>query len=402
MIFELTGKKTLSLPRDSAQRVAPSDANLREYASRSGGEFYAVNGYSAAPSSNIEVVRNDSVNQKIRAKLHSMSNDTLTNQTARILLTGHSWTDYPHIPDAYRAQLQSKYGDGGRGYLSFNPTSIPDGMAWSQSGFVARTVFNAIPTDGSGINGRSLYTTSSNCTAKWEGLVGTRMIVYYQDLEGSFTIRTGTNDAVITINGGNTNKFIAREIDFSSESHYCQIDTAINTSSGRVNIFGVDMSYTSGNGVCVYSMGNVGSYAHNYYYNCISNYPDVVPVIKPDCVLILFGTNEAIGGVPAVQYEIYLKGVVNAWKKSVPQGVGINIVSCAHTLNSANTAIQAQYPLIERKVALALGIGYVDGYDIFPFPPRSGEMNLFENEEHLSVKGAEYFADKVINRLLKL
>lgn len=370
------------------------------------GKIQAPKGF-GSPGGNIpvslEMTANSYVSQSIRAILHSVASNMVGDRNVRILLTGHSWTDFLEIPKAYRDMLQSKYGDGGIGYQSFNPTRIPDGMTCVQTGFTARTIYNAVTSEGTGVNGRSLYTTTNTSMVRFDGLKGTRMTVYYQDLNGSFKIKVsdGGRDKLVAVIGGSTNKFKSVVIDLDTEEHCCEIDTSSNVDGNKVNIFGVDMSYQSGVGVSVYSMGNAGCHAHDYD-KCTPNYADVVPVVRPDCVLILLGTNEAINKIPPATYKIYLRRLVNAWKNNLPKGVGVNIVSCAHTLNTSNSVTQDKYPAIERELALELGVGYVDGYHIFPQPPISNDARLFANTEHLNDNGARYFSENVINKLLEI
>ncbi|CAI0767935.1 Uncharacterised protein [Serratia entomophila] len=343
-------------------------------------------------------VANKHVNARLKAKCAGIKFNTAPSVMPSGLLVGDSWADYAEIVLALRTLLQAKYGDGGTGYVSFNPSRLLTGVSVNSANFTKRTLYSCVTADGTGINGQSIYTTGATGTASITGLSGSRLSLFYQDLKGTFNVSID-GGAPVNIVCGNTNKFMAYTVDVANGLHSVSVTATGNAQP--INIFGVRASISSGHGINLMNMGQGGARGLNYA-SVIPNIPDVYRVLGVDSVFIILGTNEIIQSNAVSDYVKYLTDFVTAWKNAVPSDVGINILFPAHVQREL-----PNYPLYEigaRGVAERLGIGYYNGFDIFPTYQQLQALNMFatDDKDHFKTPGALYFAESVINTLLEI
>ena len=343
-------------------------------------------------------VINSKVNSRLRAKCSAVSTGSVANLVPTVLLTGDSWTDNAEIPVALRTILQGKYGDGGTGYVSFSPSRFLPGVGLTNSGFTQGNLYSGDMSRGTGVNAQRIFTQNNTSIAKMTGLVGSRMVIYYHDLPGTFTVSVDGAPRVDVV-GGNTNKFKSFIVDVAAGTHSVEITTLTNTTGNYVNIFGVKATLSSGRGINIMNMGQGGAQASNYG-SVIPNLPNVASVLDPDAVFIILGTNELIKNVAVSTFKTNLMALVSAWKTAVTDSAGVNILFPAHVKRILNN--YPEYAQAAMEVAISLGVGYMNGLELFPSSDVGNSLNLFADKDHLNQYGAQHYADFVVNALLEI
>lgn len=349
-----------------------------------------------------QTIFNGQINANFRAKCAAILAGFPANTRMKILTTGHSWWDYAESQIALRSQLQNKYGGKGR-YISFSPTTghgTPGvTVSVAPSGATMRTLYNCVTADGTGINGQSMYINGAGTAtpASISGLNGDRLVLMYQDLNGSFDV-TIDDGATTTITGGNTNKFLTRIFDVGSGPHTIKIYLSANT--GKVNIFGVEDTTATGSGISVISMAQGGARATNYTAKTIANLADVFPKLNVDMVIITLGTNEVINWDDVYTFYSGLRSYISSWKSTVPSGVMINYVSAA----AVNRNLPNYRKYIEAEIAVAneFDIGYMDGYSLMPDRGVMSSNGWYLDTDHPNDAGANVWTGLIINKLLEV
>ncbi|CAI0894580.1 Head binding [Serratia entomophila] len=358
------------------------------------GKVYFKGGIGGIDTASTLTEINGEVNSKLRAKCNAIQTVSVSSVNPTLLLTGDSYSDKVTIPLVFRNKLQAKYGDGGTGYVSFNPSELLPGVNVTSSGFTLRNIYNCVTNDGTGINGQSIYAASATTgNATITGLSGSRLSLYYQDLSGSFTVSVDGGSAV-TITGGNTNTFKAYTVDVTAGTHSVAV---AKTGAGVVNVFGVRALLSSGRGVSVLQMGQGGAKASDYT-KLIPNLSNVAPVIDADSVIIILGTNDVRTNVTPALYGQYLSALVSAWKNSVGPSVGINIMFAEEV--NRNLPEYPEYEFAARGVAENQGVGYIDLFNLFPDRATTAALNMFADVDHLNAAGATHLMNFTLNNLL--
>ncbi|CAI0691117.1 phage tailspike protein [Serratia entomophila] len=360
------------------------------------GKVYFKGGIGGIDTASTLTEINGDVNSKLRAKCAAIKTASVSNVNPTLLLTGDSYSDKITIPLVFRDKLQAKYGDGGTGYVSFNPSELLPGVNVTSSGFTLRNIYNCVTNDGTGINGQSIYAASATTgNATITGLSGSKLSLYYQDLSGSFTVSVDGGSAV-TINGGGTNTFKVYTVDVTAGTHSVAV---AKTGAGVVNVFGVRALLSSGRGISVLQMGQGGAKASDYT-KLIPNLGNVAPIIDADSVIIILGTNDVRTNVTPALYGQYLSALVSAWKNSVGPSVGINIMFAEEV--NRNLPEYPEYEFAARGVAENQGVGYIDLFNLFPDRANTVALNMFADVDHLNAAGATHLMNFTLNNLLEI
>lgn len=349
------------------------------------------------------VVLNSHVNAGARAKANAIKHASVADVSLRILGGWDSWNDYTTIPLAFENHLKPVYGDGGSGIIDFFPMNPMPGITIASSGFSRLHRQTGPFNEGMGVNGRRLRGTTTNCTANITGMKGDTLAVVYQDLSGSFEYSVD-GGAPVTVVGTKTNKQVALEIPVSATgTHSIAITTTSNTGGGVVNLFFMRATFETGRGMTFFKAGQQGMTAAECA-PILSSVPDCAKNLAPDVVLITLATNE-IGQKKTVQeYRDNLFNLAKAWRDSVGDSCGVNIVfpAQANRLPGDGYPEYAPYEAAARSVAEELEIGYLDMFHLFPSYPVSNSLKMFVDRDHLNASGGDYFASLVIQKLLEI
>lgn len=349
------------------------------------------------------VVLNSHVNAGARAKANAIKHASVTDVSLRIIGGWDSWNDYTTIPLAFENHLKPVYGDGGSGIVDFFPMNPMPGITIASSGFSRLHRQTGPFNEGMGINGRRLRGTATNCTANITGMKGDLLAIVYQDLSGSFEYSVD-GGAPVTVVGTNTNKQVALEIPVpAAGTHSIAITMTTNTGGGVVNLFFMRATFKTGRGVAFFKAGQQGMTAAECA-PILPSIPDCAKNLAPDVVLITLATNEIGQKKPVQEYRDNLFNLAKAWRDSVGDSCGVNIVfpAQANRLPADGYPEYGPYEAAARSVAEELEIGYLDMFHLFPSYPVSNSLKMFVDRDHLNASGGDYFASLVIQKLLEI
>ncbi|CAI1782174.1 Uncharacterised protein [Serratia entomophila] len=383
------------------------DPKVYMYQNKITGKIGVAYGFEGVATNDITPYLNGYVNSLLRAKIGAIKNNTVANAVSTILMTGDSWGDQPTLPVSLETKLKATYGDGGTGWVDFINEELMPGISVSMTGFTPLRNWEEPYDQGMFVSGKRITTTTKTGSVSVSGFSGQRVRIFYQDLNGSFRY-SFNGGAYTTVNGGNTNTLKYIELTASSFSgNSIAIDTTVNTSGNTVVLFGVSSQISTGKGVCVIKAGQAGAKTADYA-QVLQYLPAWAPVLLPDAVIIILGTNDIIQKRPVAEYQQSLLNLIAAWKNSVPLSVGINMLFPAH----ANRPVSEGYPdysLYEkaaRDVCDALKVGYMNGLGLFPDFASANSLNLWvggTDKDHLNKNGADLFVGEfAIKNLLEI
>ena len=252
-----------------------------------------------------------------------------------------------------------------------------------------------IPPYPTGMDGMLLYSSLKTDTLTISNLFATSLVVFYPDLNGTFSISVNGGEAT-NIVGGGTGELVSREISGLNMSTASQIVITTANNTGTVAIAGF---YAKGldSGVEVDKMGNGYSTAFNY--TAITQFiPKTASIVAPDILFIVLGTNDVGLDPDVTRYATGISALIDAWKGALPN-TGIVIVTPALSAGSPkydkNDISKAAYQIAKNK-----GVEFFSLSDFMADYSKSNSYGLWRNTAHLSDSGASFLLNELNTKLL--
>lgn len=327
--------------------------------------------------------------------------------TAKILISGDSWSEQRRIPQAFAGILQADMGDAGAGWISVFSDNIAAGndlgplgsATFSKSGWTTYDASeNGGPnaTIGCSHEGEAIYTTGSAATATY-GFTGTAFKLYYPQLTGSLQYRVDGGGWTAILSNGGGSLGILSVTGLSSGAHTVEVNTATNTGGLTAAIYGLYYYTTGATGVEVLKCGNAAIDALQFE-RCVTRVPPIMASLAPDVIAFLLGTNDCRrpDRSPAVYIDFISKYV--AAIRAVLPNVGFVFTVPARTQGGT-----IYYPLSDYRDALSKwcmenGCEFYNMYDEWgEWLPENTAGQWFDGL-HVSNAGAYRVANR-INRL---
>lgn len=311
-------------------------------------------------------------------------------QQVKVLVTGDSWGELPPLSQAIADRLYALFGKSADGWFPVNPgANTLNGTTSALIGVWATYDASAAglaPTNGCGIDGRSISTTATD--ARW--LVGnvtsTEVEIFYQDLNGYFEYKESDSGTWKTVTGTNTGTTLSVKITgMANVARTVEVrTTAANT--GTVQIHGMYFTRDSVSGAILNKCGNSGSIAQNLavFSNKIGYY---AAKLDPDVVVIVLGTNDYRVGVTVADFERHLTTLINAYRAAVPN-VGVILMAPAQT-NGVATIPLINFRNAMARLSASLGCEFYSLYDEFGTWAQMNALGQFADDFHLSTAGAQ-------------
>lgn len=305
----------------------------------------------------------------------------------RVLMYGASHTQADVFPGYLRAYLQTRFGDGGSGYLAltrvngwfrYNDWSIDDTKGW--------TVEHAQRRDARKDGFYGLLGASGSCSNKRDktllmpraGIVAGQYEIYYlaQPGGGSFRLHVdGTKLTTVDTDAKQTGPgYHAFTVD--EGSHTIEIRAV---GDGEVRLFGITAERDQP-GVVVDTLGIAGTRAANLLDWDQALLADNLAHRKPDLIVLAYGTNEATDEDQSMaRYRANLREVVTRLQRAAPQSSCL-LVGPGDFPRELDEDVWAVRPrLIEiveaqRDVAYELGCGF---WDMLAFMGGSNSMHTW-------------------------
>ncbi|MFO7177152.1 MAG: GDSL-type esterase/lipase family protein [Pseudomonadota bacterium] len=284
----------------------------------------------------------------------------------RILAYGASHTQADVYAGYLRAYLQSRFGDGGQGFLllgrvnkwhrtrQFTLRTHGLSVHHSQGQIVENEPLGLF---GAAVLGRSANAYAELSTSK-ESTNTHFELHYFEDVGGG--------DFVVDLDGKTLTRISTRApsprpayytFETSPGEHTIRVKLKGN---GPVRLFGL-VAETAGPGVVVDTLGISGSKAAaNLLWNEAA-WADAVRRRNPDLVTLAYGTNEAMdSSFTADSYETQLRAVLKRWRKIVPD------VSCVliAPFDVPERGRQRLIQLVDaqRRISKEFNCGFWDGF----------------------------------------
>lgn len=308
----------------------------------------------------------------------------------KVLITGDSWAELPPVSQAIADRLYALFGKSADGWFAVNSgTNTLNGMTstligtWTQ--YDASTAGLA-PTNGCGIDGRSISTTATN--ARWlaGNVTSTEVEIFYQDLNGYFEYKESDSGTWKTVTCANTGSTLSVKITGMADiARTVEVrTTAANT--GTVCIHGMYFTRDAVAGAILNKCGNSGSIAQNLavFSNKIGYY---ATKLDPDVVVIILGTNDYRQSVTVADFEAHLTTLINAYRSAVPN-VGIILVAPAQT-NGVATIPLVNFRDAMARLSASLSCEFYSLYDEFGTWAQMNALGAFADDFHLNTPGAQ-------------
>jgi lysophospholipase L1-like esterase len=347
-----------------------------------------ISAFSAAYTNSLKTSSDGRTLFKYRAAAGKLRAGLLSQP--KVLITGDSWAELPPVSQAIADRLYALFGKSADGWFAVNSgTNTLNGLTstligtWTQ--YDASTAGLA-PTNGCGIDGRSISTTATN--ARW--LVGnvtsTEVEIFYQDLNGYFEYKESDSGTWKTVTCANTGTTLSVKItDMANIARTVEVrTTAANT--GTVCIHGMYFTRDAVAGAILNKCGNSGSIAQNLavFSNKIGYY---ATKLDPDVVVIILGTNDYRQSVTVADFETHLTTLINAYRAAVPS-VGIILMAPAKT-NGVATIPLVNFRNAMVRLSASLGCEFYSLYDEFGTWAQMNTLGSFDDDFHLSSAGAQ-------------
>lgn len=352
---------------------------------------------------NLSKVNSDSKTlYKYRASAAKLRAGSLSQPN--VLLTGDSWTELSPISQAIADRLYSLFGKSGDGWVHTNAgtntlngiTAVMSGV-WTQYDASAGGLNGVPPTNGCGLDGRSITSVVATSRYVISQVTCTEVEIFYQDLNGTFQYRAydGPDWQTVVCENSGTTKSVKLTGLVDNTPRIVEVRTTGNT--GTVCIHGLYFTRSAVPGAILNKCGNSGSIAQNIavYSDQIGYYASK---INPDVVIIILGTNDYRIGVTISDYEAHLTTIINAYRSAVP-GVAVILLAPAKTDGVATVPL-VQFRDSMSKLAATQGCEFYSLYDEFSNYSEMNSLGMFADAFHLNSAGANFLAGRLCTKFL--
>ncbi len=238
--------------------------------------------------------------QRFYALLQALESDPDAQTIVRITQIGDSHTASDTFTGPVREELQTRFGDGGRGYLNA-------GKPWSS--YRQRQASYSMSdgwTGGVGIRGGGqlfsltgtrIYTdaagewvTRGPCKGCERGSLSQHLSIFYlqEPNGGSFDVFIDDEPAITVDTASDAEQVGVFQHDMTTDRHAIRM---VSRGGGRVTLFGTSME--SERGIIVDSMGINGAQLRHYLSFNEAYTKTEMSVLQPTLLILAFGANEA-------------------------------------------------------------------------------------------------------------
>lgn len=236
----------------------------------------------------------------------------------RVALTGDSWTEHMTIITQLALLLRGELGTAGSGWVTLVGQGINryDGV-WIQNS-AGWTLYDADvnlapPADGCGPNGQALVTSTTGQTINISGIEhGDTLLLYLGAFDGTIAYTVDGGEAVTFATTAGGGAVQALQIALPATGTHTVV---LTVTSGKIAFYGALVRASTGNGVEISRVGNIGATGADYLQFVDTWTPRFASAINPDLVLVVLGTNDfrlSRGTVAA--YQDALRKIVAAYR----------------------------------------------------------------------------------------
>lgn len=333
----------------------------------------------------------------------------------RVALLGDSWIDgTTRISDYLTAWLQSKYGDGGAGYVGFGWPAAPgyplacrylSGYSITAAG---TGVSWTLPTFGEGKGVDLQDITSSTAGAKFDvnGATWTDATIHYlvQNPGGTFEYQVDSDGWVeVATNGAGDVYSTAVITGKSLASHTLTIQIKAG-STDPVTLFGVDLR-KAGSACRVLKLGCTGSAASHWAAADSALWTAGLQVFAPHLVVILLGTNDDVANVALAAYHSSMDTLIDRIQAAtmVDPAVAPDILILTPADNGDTTdPDMVSYVRELRHIAVDQDAACFDSYKLLGPYATANLRGLYTNSYHINSYGGRAITATMIDELLRL
>ncbi|WP_425230864.1 GDSL-type esterase/lipase family protein [Sphingomonas sp.] len=264
--------------------------------------------------------------ERLRPFLEKLAHARRDARTVRILQLGDSHTAGDQVTGAWRAALQTRYGDAGRGvlapgrpyqgYLTRNVTAAQS-PGWSVAGIFGAT-YSSAGTTPVGLSNFSLTTVADGATlsiaADRTAFDRFTVCALAQPGGGTLTLRIGTASEAMPLDGDRIEPR-CHAVDTQGPAY----GASLTAGGGPVTITSMATERVGAAGVELSNLGTVGAQMMHMEREDDRLVAAEVAQYRPDLLVVAFGTNEAyVPRFSAAEYEARLRGGLARLRRLLP------------------------------------------------------------------------------------
>ncbi|PRP96474.1 GDSL-like Lipase/Acylhydrolase [Enhygromyxa salina] len=298
------------------------------------GSETAANGNALGLYAPIENPRDDPALAHFHAALSALAAGTDDDGKVRVLVYGASHTQADIYPGYFRAYLQSRFGDGGQGFVSLNRVnkwyryqdwSIEETRGW-KSEYAQRQssrkdgFYGLLGASGSSDSKRD----NTKIVPRHELAVASEYELYYLAQPGGGSLRLFADGKKIATvdtgkqDGKSVTKPAAGYYAFTLDEGPHEIEVRV-VGDGEVRLFGLDMERAS-SGVVIDTLGISGTRAANMLHWDQDVWTSNIQRRDPDLYTLFYGTNEATDENQSMaSYRANLREVLTRLRAAAPE-----------------------------------------------------------------------------------
>lgn len=331
------------------------------------------------------------------------SNTVRTNGgQVRITLTGDSWTEHLTIIAQLAELLRGQLGVAGSGWVTLVGQGINrfDGV-WLQNSsgwalYDADTTLTA-PPDGCGPNGQALVTSAADQTITISGIEnGDVLNVYLGAFDGTLRYSVDGGQAVdfSTSASGEAVQVVAIPL-VGSAPH----TVVLTTVSGKAAFYGALIRKSTGSGVELSRVGNIGATGADYLQFVDAWTPKFAAALNPDLVLVVLGTNDfRLSRGTIESYQSALRKIVAAYR-TANADCGFLFIAPAQCSDTGLIPL-SEYRDAMYRVALEVGAEFYNMNESWGSYASESALGQWRDVRHISDAGAKRLAASLSSFLL--
>jgi lysophospholipase L1-like esterase len=338
------------------------------------------------------------------------------NDDVRIVQFGDSHTLADVQTSAARKLLQSKFGDGGRGFVAIGKPfkywvqdGVRNGMTNEWATERGRFVHGTFAGDGLyGLGGAALVTQRRGARA-W---VETKSPVSTIDISYLAHPRGGSLDLLVD---GAKVAHVSTKAD-KPQSGFKSFDVpeglhnveVVSGGDGDLRLFGASLDRRTTNGIVYDAIGINGVRASSLLHTSEEHMTEQLRHRAPDLVILAYGTNESTDDTSNETYERQLVDVLGRVARAVPSAACLLLGPPDRAIDSAQGYITAPRILeviaVQRRVADAAGCAFYSQFDAMggdgtmaswamEDPPRAQRDRVHLTKEGYTQMGSAFASD---------
>lgn len=333
---------------------------------------------------------------RYRARIGTL--DATALGQCKILMLGDSWSEHARIPQQLRNVLESRIGSvSSYGWIDAIGGSPMQGLSYGRTGewtTYSTATGGAVPTVGTGPDGRVVYTNANDATAQITTTCESFKI-YFRETTGTFRWRVDGGEWTTVSGDGSGDIAVVTINNLPHTSHTFRLETVGNTDI--VAILGY-IATSSESGVIVHKCGSGGSTGVSMQKH-LNNLPQFVSDLDPDLAVIILGTNDyRTAGATVDQYRLAVNGVIDRLRSVIPD-VGIVLWAPAQS-NGTEVTPLANYVAAMSDIALNKNVEFFSNYASFGDFSQTNQLGMWLDNLHQSPSGARSSVNSLFKALL--